>query len=461
MNLYLECYSGISGDMMVAALLDLGADQDVLEKALQSLPIHGFKTQISRVSKSGLDACDFNVILDSKYENHDHDMKYLHEEACHKQSENSHMQVTEHQHEHEHEHKHEHEHEHQHEYEHTHEYENQNEHEHEHEHTHEHDHTHEHRGLTEILDIIDRTDISNRAKMLAIRIFNILANAEAKAHGVEIDQVHFHEVGAVDSIVDIVSVAVCLDNLGIEEVIVPVLYEGTGFVKCQHGIIPVPVPAVSNIVSDNGLKLHITKSEGEFVTPTGAAIVAAIRTSDQLPEQFSIKKIGIGAGKRNYERPSILRAMMIQEDYRETDYIYKLESNIDDCTGENLGYVMERLFEAGARDVNYIPVYMKKNRPAYQLNVICKKEDMNKIEQIIFEETTTIGIRRQQMERSILKRELQKKQTSLGEVQVKICNLTSGRRCYPEYSSVVEMCKKHKMSYQDVYQIILNECNNE
>ena len=411
-KLYLECYSGISGDMMVASLLDLGADEKVLKKGLNSLLVDGFQIKISRVSKSGLDACDFHVILDEKYENHDHDMDYLHGDHTHG---------------------------------------------HEHKHDYIHSHHHEHRSLSDIITIIEKSDITKNAKDIAIKIFNILGVAEAKAHGVDINEVHFHEVGAVDSIVDIIAVAICLDNLGIEEVIVPVLYEGTGFVRCQHGMIPVPVPAVSNIITDHKIKLHITNNQGEFVTPTGAAIVAAIKTDDKLPSEFSIEKVGIGAGKRNYERPSILRAMIIKEENKESDFIYKLESNVDDCTGESLGYVMESLFNAGARDVHYTPVFMKKNRPAYQLNVICKEEDIDKLEEIIFKETTTIGIRKIKMGRSILKREIKTLNTSLGEVKVKICDLSSSKRAYPEYDSIIEICKKYNMSYQDVYNTIIKE----
>ena len=426
-KLYLECYSGISGDMMVAALLDLGASEEVLNKALESLSVDGFKVEISRVLKNGLDACDFNVILDAKYENHDHDMDYLYGEHSHNHNEHNH---------HHHEDKHSHEHNDDH-------------------------HHHEHRGLSDIISIIENSDITNNAKKIAINIFNILGKAEASALGVSIDEVHFHEVGAVDSIVDIIAVAVCLDNLGIEEVIVPVLYEGSGFIRCQHGLIPVPVPAVSHIVANNELKLHLTNTQGELVTPTGAAIVAAIKTEDRLPQEFSIKKIGLGAGKRTYERPSILRAMLIEDQSENKDIIIKLESNVDDCSGEALGYVMERLLKAGARDVHYMPVFMKKNRPAYQLNVICNEEDVRKLEDIIFEETTTIGIRKQKMERSILKREIKKVQTSLGEAVIKVCHLSKGIRVYPEYDSVIEICKNHNKSYQDVYQTIIKECGEE
>ena len=428
-NLYLECYSGISGDMMVAALLDLGASEEVLNKALESLHIDGFKVEVSRVLKSGLDACDFNVILDAKHENHDHDMNYLHGN-------------------HSHGHEHNHDHSHSHDSHHSHD-----------NHHHNHEEEHHHRGLLDIISIIEKSHITDNAKDIAIKIFNILGKAEASAHGVSIDEVHFHEVGAVDSIVDIVAVAVCLDNLQIENVIVPVLYEGSGFVRCQHGLIPVPVPAVSQIAANHNLKLSITSTQGELVTPTGAAIVAAIKTNDNLPQEFSIKKIGLGAGKRTYDRPSILRAMLIEDKSDNKDFIVKLESNVDDCTGEALGYVMDLLLKSGAKDVYYTPIFMKKNRPAYQLNVICREEDVAKLENIIFKETTTIGIRKQKMERSILKRDIKKVQTSLGQAIVKVCELENEVRFYPEYDSVIEICKLKNKSYQEVYQTIIRECS--
>lgn len=420
-TLYLECSAGISGDMMAAALLDLGADQEVLKKALKSLHVSGYQIEISRVSKNGLDACDFNVILDKEHENHDHDMEYLHGlEDGHGHS-----------------------------------------HSHSHEQSHRHTHDHVHRNLKDILAVINDSEISDSAKKTAVHIFEILAAAEAKAHGVSVEEVHFHEVGAVDSIVDIVAVAVCLDDLGIDKVIVPILNEGFGYIRCQHGMIPVPVPATAAIVQAYGLSLHLTGIEGELVTPTGAAIVAAIQTSDKLPEKFTIQKIGIGAGKRQYERPSLLRAMLISSREAQEDCIYKLESNIDDCTGETLGYVMQRLFEAGARDVHYMPVFMKKNRPAYQLNVICSEEDIEKLEEIIFMETTTIGIRRQRMERSVLNREIKEVQTSIGMAKVKICSLSLGQRIYPEYESVIELCQKSGLSWQEVYALIRREVHGQ
>ncbi len=385
-KLYLECYSGISGDMFVASLLDLGADLEVLEKSLKSLESikDKFEIKTSRVVKSGLDALDFSVVLDvldlgadlevlekslkslesikDKFEiktsrvvksgldaldfsvvldvdNHDHDMEYLHSndykhDHDHHDHEHSHEHDHDHHdHEHSHEHNHDHDHCHEHSHEHNHDHDHCHEHNHDHNHGHSHVHSHEHVGLIEIQHIINSSEITEQhiinsseitenAKKIANKIFDILADAEAKAHGKPKTEVHFHEVGAVDSIVDIVAAAVCIDNLGIEEVIIPALYEGVGTVRCQHGVgvgtvrcqhgvLPVPVPAVLNIVNAENLTLSITGVQGEFVTPTGAAIAAAIRTDKNLPERFRVVKTGIGAGKRNYERPSLLRSMII------------------------------------------------------------------------------------------------------------------------------------------------------
>ena len=407
-TLYLECYSGISGDMTVASLLDLGADREVLKESLKSLPVGGFRTEITRVKKSGLDACDFSVILEQ--DNHDHDMEYLH---------GSEKSYTGH-----------------------------------HEYTHSHEYPHEHRGMKEITEIIQKSEMTARAKKMAMRVFGILAQAESKAHGVPVEEVHFHEVGAVDSIVDIAAIAICMDNLDISNVIVPVLYEGTGFIRCQHGQIPVPVPAVTHIAETHKLKLKITDIQGELVTPTGAAVVAAFRTSDRLPEDFTMLKTGIGAGKRQYRCPGILRAMLIREttDLQIKDIIWKLETDMDDCGGEMMGHVMNLLMANGAREVHYTPIYTKKNRPAYTLTVICKESEREKLENLIFSETTTIGIRRVEMERTILQREIQKKDTPVGTAIVKACTLPDGNiRYYPEYENVAELAERNQLSFRETY----------
>lgn len=438
-SLYLECNAGISGDMLVAALLDLGADKEALDKALQSIPAKGFEYKISRVSKAGVDCCDFDVILDEEHANHDHDMAFLHG--------NGDAVVHSHDHEHHHDHEHEHEHHHDHEHEHSHV-------------PHEHHHHHEHRGLQEVIAIIDATDMSAAAKALALKIFDIIADAEAKAHAVEKNAVHFHEVGAIDSIVDIVAIAVCADSLGVENVIVPELCEGRGTVRCQHGVLPVPVPATANIMQRFGFNVRLLPVQGEFVTPTGAAAAAALMTTDELPQSFKILCIGLGAGKRQYERPSILRALLIEDNAQkktlnsnalQTDCICQLQSDIDDCSGELLGYTLERLLAAGALDAHYQPVFMKKSRPAWELTVFCREEDRAKLEALIFAETTTIGIRRARMERTVLPRRRDVVHTAYGDVAVKRCLLENGERCYVEYDSAAKLAQEQGVPLQDIY----------
>lgn len=409
--LYLECYSGISGDMMVGALLDLGANQEVLEKALSSLHLEGFQIQIKEVIKSNIRACDFHVILDEQHENYDHDCEYLYSQS---------PQIT-----------------------------------HKHSHTH-----HNHRNLSDILHLISHSNLTDNAKKIASHIFEIIACAEADAHGLPVEEVHFHEVGAVDSIVDIVAAAVCLDNLNIKEVIASELYEGKGQVRCQHGMLPIPVPAVSYIMSAYHLPIRIMDKEGEFVTPTGAAIIAAIRTKKQLPEKFNIQKTGIGSGKRDYPQSSILRAMIIEEEIPTKDFIWILQTNIDDCTGETLGFTIEQLFCHGALDAYYTPIYMKKNRPAYLLNVICEQTKIKDLEQIIFVHTTTIGIRKYQVERTTLNRKIKTISTPFGSALVKLCEFEKNIYCYPEAESVKQIALEQKISFSEAYHIIKTAASN-
>lgn len=435
-TLYLELHSGISGDMTAAALIDLGGDQEALDQALRSLPVSGFRTVISRVKKAAIDCCDFNVTLDAEHENHDHDMDYLFGDFGGEG--------------HEHGHSHE-----DHSFGHAH-------------------HHHEHRSFADIKEILAKAKMTEGARELALKIFTILAKAEAKAHDTAVDQVHFHEVGAVDSIVDIVAAAVLFDSLDIDRVIIPSVTEGTGNIRSQHGILPVPVPAVLNIAEEEGLPLHIDVSrKGELVTPTGAAFAAAVQTEDKLPENFRILKIGIGAGKRKYNIPSMVRAMLIEpieEPVRATsavqagedlenheDRIMKLETNIDDSTGEQLGYVMEELMAAGARDVHYVPCYMKKNRPAWQLNVICTVDQAEKMEEIIFRDTTTIGIRRLKLERSCLKREMAQVMTKCGPARIKVVRLGERKKCYPEYEDIARIAGENGLAFDEAKQLVLEQ----
>ncbi len=467
--------------MAVAALLDLGADEAVLNAALGSIPASGFQTKIGRVSKGGVDCCDFNVILDSEHENHDHDMDYLfghdHEKSQSEHGESGghgeghghghghgghggqggHGEEEEHG-EHGEGHGHGHRYGKEHEQAEAHEHGHGHDHEHSHgeEHDHNHEHHHEHRGIAEIREIIDGTQMTEGAKVLAKKIFQVLAEAESKAHKVSIEEVHFHEVGAIDSIVDVIAFAVCFDNLNIGKVYVPSMTEGRGTVRCQHGILPVPVPAVANIVSAYSIPLEFISEHGEFVTPTGAAFVAAVRTHAKLPKSFVIKKTGMGAGKRNYERPSILRAFIIESNADEDgDHVVKLESNLDDSSAEQLGFVSEELMKAGAFDVSFIPCQMKKNRPGTLLNVICDDAHVPVLEELLFRHTTTIGIRRSHYERTVLPRELLQVGTEWGEALVKKVYLPDGEvRVYPEYESVAQIARTKGLPFERVFREI-------
>lgn len=282
-------------------------------------------------------------------------------------------------------------------------------------------------------------------------MFRIVAEAESKAHGLPLEQVHFHEVGAVDSIVDIVSVALCVDNLGIEDVVVSPLAEGYGHVHCQHGILPVPVPATANIASAYGLDMKFTDNNGEMVTPTGAAIAAALRTRKELPPSCRLVKVGMGAGNKVFKQANVLRAMILEESGEEESSMCVLETNLDDCSGECLGFVMERLLEAGALDVWYTPVYMKKNRPAYMMSVICREKDREALEEIMLVHTTTIGIRHYTVTRTVMEREKKQVHTSWGDGTVKVCMYKGRRFCYPEYESVKALCRSADVDFQTMY----------
>lgn len=400
--LYLEGASGISGDMTVAALLDLGASQEKLEAALESLRLEGYDCVVSRKTSYGLDGVDFDVRL------HDHDHDHEHDGACH--------------------------------------------------------HHHEHRNLSDVYEVIDRGVMTDGARALAKRIFLIVAEAEATAHGVPLEQVHFHEVGAIDSIVDVVSAAVLVDDLGIDECVVDGLTEGRGFVRCQHGELPVPVPAVLNVARAFSIPLRRADVQGEMVTPTGIGIAAALRTRDSLPDKYRVEGVGVGLGKRDFGRANFLRAMiLVEEAWAEAcpsdEKVWILECNIDDSTGEMLGLALERLMEAGARDAHFTPCFMKKNRPAYLLRVIADEERIGELEEVIFDVTTTIGIRRYRVERSCMQRAMAEVETPFGQVAVKVCAGAGIRRCYPEFESVKRLSDASGVDFQTIFRLAQDAAN--
>lgn len=502
-TLYLECYSGISGDMTVGALLDLGAREEALREALEALPLKGYEITIGRTKKCGIDACDFDVILEEEHEHcHGEEMhhEHTHGQESHEHHEHSHAEEShEHHHNEAHEHSREHLHEdnaehsehchsaesHTHDHEHPHDEhapaDHCHDHFHNHPHTHgpeeahDHHHSHVHRHYADIMNMLDEAPLKPEVRTLAKKIFRIVGEAESRVHACPLEEVHFHETGAVDSIVDIVGAAACAVDLGITETYVSTIYEGQGHVWCQHGRIPVPAPAVAGIAAAEELDLCISNVSGEMVTPTGAAIAAALRTKKGLPKAFVIRKIGMGAGKKDFPHANLLRAMIIEpamaapatqsenesekkDPSDETeDEIWVLETNLDDCTGEMMGLTMELLLAAGARDVNYTPIYMKKNRPAYKLEVLCKEEKVSALEEVIFHQTTAIGLRKRKEVRRILPRKKETVMTPYGEVELKICTSAGETYIYPEYDSVRRLVQETGRSYQEIYQKAVEE----
>lgn len=453
-TLYLDASYGISGDMAVAALAELAPEslkQEVLE-VLQKLNLAGLKVNFSRRKRGALDCTSFDVELE--HDNHDHDLNYLHHNLDHD------LPPHEHTHSHDHPHEHEHLHEHPHEYEHLHE----------HEHPHEHDHhSHVHRNLHDVTKIINDSSASDKAKALAIKIFSIVAYAEAKAHGASLDEVHFHEVGALDSIADILAFACFYTGLGIEKTIIPSITEGFGKIRCQHGVLEIPVPAVVNIMVEHALPLKFSQIEGELITPTGAAIAAAIRSQEKaLPKEATIVKAGFGAGKRDYAKPTYLRALLLEEASQDTSFIahaagekeiIKIETNIDDASAENLGFLMEKLFAAKALDVFFTPIFMKKMRPATLITVICESEHFETLKKLLLKESTSIGLRFTTMQRFILPREIITFNSTLGEIKVKQVDLspldnTKSYRYYPEYESIKDLSLKHNLAYVEVLDLV-------
>ena len=428
----MQCESGISGDMVVGALLDAGASEEGLRSALDSLGIDGFEVVVSRKEVGALVGCDFDVVVDAAHENHDHDMQWLYGDVEDGPAHHGHG----------HHHRH---------------------HAHEHHHEHGHEHRHEHRGLAEIRDIVNGANLSERARSTALKVFEIIADAEAKAHGATRETVHFHEVGAIDSIVDVVAAAWCLDDLGVEDVAVSPLAEGEGHIRSAHGILSIPVPAVANIVEAHGLIMRRAHRKGELVTPTGAAIAAATRTREGLPELYRIISQGLGCGKRAYDPPSTLRVTLVEEvervDVTDEPPLYKLETEVDDCTGEALGFVLDCLYEVGAREAHFLPVFMKKGRPGYQIEVLCAAEDVPEVERVLFEHTTTIGVRRCAVERTVLAREQVELQTPYGIMRAKRVTLPDGSmRTYPEHDEVARIATERGLTYQDVLRTILGCC---
>ena len=400
--LYFDCSAGISGDMTLGALLDLGADKKVFLAELEKLHLEGYEIAFETTQRNAITATHVNVILTGQEQVHDHT----------------------HIHEHIHDHGHTHEHD--------------------HEHSHDHERGHFHRSFRDIRQMIQNSELSKEVKDLSLRIFTRVARAEAKVHHKDMEEVQFHEVGAVDSIVDIVGSAILITMLKPDRICASVVQDGHGFVHCQHGMLSVPVPAVCEIFAESDALIHQIDVDTELVTPTGAAIISELADSFGTMPVMTIDKIGWGAGTKILKIPNLLKVTLgyqetVSDNYTEQDEIMVLETNLDDCTGEMLGAAMEILMENGALDAFYTPIFMKKNRPAWCLTVLARPEDTEKMERLIFLHTTTIGIRRHLDQRKILKREKAVVPTAYGELQVKRVALEDGYRDYPEYESAKKL----------------------
>ena len=395
--LYYDCFSGISGDMNLGALLDLGIDKEYLIEELSKLNLKGYEIEVTRDSRKGIEGTKVNVTLQERVHNRAEGMH--HHEHNHNEDGHSHGHKDNDQ-------------------------SNGN-----HIHTH-----HEHRNLKDIEEIIDGSELSFKVKELSKKMFMKVAEAEAKVHGKPLYEVHFHEVGAVDSIVDIVGAAICLNHLNVDKIMSSSIELGGGFVKCAHGIIPVPAPATVEILK--GIPVKLGAVPFETTTPTGAAILAVIVDEFKDYKNFIINKIGYGIGNRDTEIPNVLRVMLVEEldksiiHSNKVEQVYNSESdneiaeqiiecNIDDMNPELYEAIINKLFSEGALDVYLTPIIMKKGRPSIKISVLCEEDKVEKMNEVLFRETTTLGVRSFKVHKTMLERKFTKVNTTYGEVTVK------------------------------------------
>jgi pyridinium-3,5-bisthiocarboxylic acid mononucleotide nickel chelatase len=431
---YLECFSGISGDMFLGALVDAGVSPALLEKTVSDLGI-GARLEISRVVRSGISATKVDVWVDGEK-----DMPREEYWAKQNAARTSSPAKAEHSHEHGHHHKHDHDHVHDHFAKSMAESE--------------HKHSHAHRGLGEIRKIISQSSISDSANKTAIAIFEALGAAEAKIHNVPVEQVHFHEVGAVDAIVDIVCAAVGAEALGVDETVCSPLNVGGGSVQCAHGTFPVPAPATVELLKD--APVYSSGLQAELVTPTGAAIVRTLTTRFGAFPSMKVEKCAYGAGSRDFPgHPNVARLVIGESTAVKTtsENITVLEANLDDLNPQVFGYVMDRLLEEGALDVFGVPVQMKKNRPGILLTVLCNAEKAGALTHLIFTETTTLGVRQREEARQILARRWENVCTPWGEVRIKIASMNGTMTNYaPEFEDCRRIAAEHHVPLKTVMQ---------
>jgi len=474
-TLYLDIFSGISGDMFIGALLDLGVDFHELEHELGKLKLDGYHLHSARQQKSQIEGVKFDVHLaHDRDHDHSHGAAHAHEHTHADGTQHSHAHEHE---EHDHEHDEAHEHEHAHTHEHTHADGTKHSHPHEHEghdpaHSHEHehaDHSHAHgdehdhqhgRNFSEIKTLIGESSLSPWVKEKAVAVFHRIAVAEGKIHGMPPEQVHFHEVGAVDSIVDIVGGCIAVELLGKPRILASPVVEGTGWIRCAHGRFPIPAPATLSILGARGVALTQCDEPSELVTPTGAAMLAELVEEFGPMRNLVATRVGFGLGTRdNKTRPNVLRAILGETSESgagtndwQTDTIAVLETNLDDINGEILGHFIEKALARGALDVFHTAIQMKKNRPGVLLTVLCAVDDADKFSEMILQETSAFGVRRSTLERRKLLRTVVTVKTSFGDVAVKLGKL-NGKivQASPEFESCKKLAESMKVSLKEIY----------
>lgn len=385
--LYLDCFSGISGDMLLGTLIDLGLEESYLTVELKKMNISGYTMHYSRKHTGAICGSDVDVVLE--HETHDA-------------------------------------------------------------------HHHQHRNLSDCCEIINKSALSDWVKTMSIQVFEEVARAEAHVHGKPIDEVHFHEVGAIDSIIDIVGTFIGLEKLGIEKVYASSLHDGHGFITCAHGQMPVPVPAVAQMLASSERTIPYIQGDvtTELITPTGMAVVKTIVSSFGTMPVMDIKRIGYGTGKRDTGRMNALRGILGEQSQHKTetqDEVVLLEANIDNQTGEALGYAMNRLLCKGALDVFYTPIYMKKNRPAVKISVLARPEDEEKITEIIFLETTTLGVRVLHCPRYTMNREFIRLSTPYGQIHVKHAKRDVIEKWAPEFDDCAYLAEQNHVPLSAIY----------
>ena len=390
---------GAAGDMLLASLAELTGGVKACEEKLNSIGIPGVTYNFEKSVKCGIEGTHAHVVVNG-------------------------VEEDEHMHEH---HDHEHSHEHVHHHEHTHDHEHE-------------EHHHHHTHMSDIESIINGLNVSAKVKADALAVYGLIAEAESKAHGKPVTDIHFHEVGTMDAVADIVGVCVLLEQINPDRIVVSPIATGFGQVRCAHGILPVPAPATANIIE--GIPTYSGNVEGELLTPTGAALLKHFADGFGSRPILAISKTGYGMGKKDFEKANMLRTFIGEEQNDDDDKVIEMSCNVDDMTGEEIGYATGVLMNSGALDVFTTPVYMKKNRPGILITCIVKPEDKEKFAKLVFEHTTTIGIRYTAMDRFRLARHGEKVMTKFGEVSVKVSEGFGVTKVKPEYDDVAGITDK-------------------